>query len=542
LAPNGIPARLVSDAVASLTALHANPGLSDTGFAALLDFGGGGTSITLADAASSFEPIETKRYTEFSGAHVDQLLMGHVLDGISAGSGATDAEGTAAVSSLEALRESCRAAKEQLSDDETATIPVDIPAHSDTVQISRAELDSLLTEPLQGVLDELDDLLQRNSIGWNDITSVVAVGGGARVPLVSQLLTEHVRAKRVGSAVVTTGQPALDAAVGAALFAVYGADADARTGMAPAVLLDGTQAMAVVDLGPDTGPATAPALADLDLPPDTAADRAVKAGGAALAWSQDDDATGEPLPYTGEDPYLDTATTRAVAKYVGPAGSVTAAPSKAWQRFPLAVFGIAAVAAIAAVGGVTVALTSSNNEAPAPAPPPVTSRPPAPVTTKAPPPSPPPPSTVTVTSEVLAPAPPPPPPPPPPPTHEAPVTVTHTAPPPAPHTTVTHAPTSTPPPVTTTEPPPPPPPSPVTTTSETPTMTTSYIRVPFVPVPIPIQVPKGPDQPSESQAPTNPYYPGQQQYPYQQYPQQQPYPQQLYPQQQYPQYQPQYPY
>ena len=44
LAPNGVPARLVSDAVAALTAIHANPGLPGRGVVALLDFGGGGTS------------------------------------------------------------------------------------------------------------------------------------------------------------------------------------------------------------------------------------------------------------------------------------------------------------------------------------------------------------------------------------------------------------------------------------------------------------------------------------------------------------------
>ena len=44
LAPNGMPARLVSDAVASLTALHTNPGLGAHGVVALVDFGGGGRS------------------------------------------------------------------------------------------------------------------------------------------------------------------------------------------------------------------------------------------------------------------------------------------------------------------------------------------------------------------------------------------------------------------------------------------------------------------------------------------------------------------
>src|SRR5262249_38266904 len=83
LAPNGMPARLISDAVASLTALHANAGLSPNGVIALLDFGGGGTSITLADATSGYQPIEdTTRYTDFSGDQIDQTLLTHVLEGI----------------------------------------------------------------------------------------------------------------------------------------------------------------------------------------------------------------------------------------------------------------------------------------------------------------------------------------------------------------------------------------------------------------------------------------------------------------------------
>lgn len=505
LAPNGVPARLVSDAVAALTALHANPGLPATGTAALLDFGGGGTSITLAAADSSFEPIETVRYTEFSGDGVDQALLTHVLTRVG-GPGGADTAGTAAVSSLENLRESCCAAKEHLSEAESATVPVDIPSHHGAIEVTRAELSDLLAEPLAGVLDELDDLLRRNNIAWQNVSSVVAVGGGARIPMVSTRLAEHVAARGAAGTLVTTPQPALDAAVGAALFAVYGADADAQTGMAPAALLDG-------------GAATVPArLTGLDLPADTAADRVVKATGPSLAWSEDSGG-GDLLPYTGDDVFGDTTTTRAIAQYVAPAAPAVAEPSKAWQRLPLIVFGAATLAAIAAVGGVTIALTGDRKPVapPTTAPPSVSESPTLPPVAPAEPP--PPPSTVTVTNEVPAP-----PPSRPSPTYQPPVT--HA---PAPtHTTVTHAPTTTPPPApstttaTTTEPPPPPPTT-ETPTSTTPTMTTSYIRLPFVPVPIPIQVPKGPDQPVESQPPANPYYPGQQ-YPYGQYPQQ--YPQQ----------------
>jgi len=45
---------VVSDATAALTALRANPGLPTHGVIVLCDFGGSGTSITLANAARDF--------------------------------------------------------------------------------------------------------------------------------------------------------------------------------------------------------------------------------------------------------------------------------------------------------------------------------------------------------------------------------------------------------------------------------------------------------------------------------------------------------
>jgi molecular chaperone DnaK (HSP70) len=187
LAPNGVPARLVSDAVAALTALAANPGLPAHGVVALLDFGGGGTTVTLADAAASFEPIETVRVTEFSGDQVDQALLAHVLDGIT---GDVDPAGTASVGSLSVLREECRQAKEALSESTRAEVRVELPGHQSTIDVTRDELDALMAEPLTAVLSELDDLLSRNRINTGDVSAVVAVGGGARIPLVIGRLSE----------------------------------------------------------------------------------------------------------------------------------------------------------------------------------------------------------------------------------------------------------------------------------------------------------------------------------------------------------------
>ncbi len=75
---HGVP--VVSDATAALTALRANPGLAGRGVIVLCDFGGSGTSITLANASSNYAVVgETVRFADFSGDQIDQALLSHVV-------------------------------------------------------------------------------------------------------------------------------------------------------------------------------------------------------------------------------------------------------------------------------------------------------------------------------------------------------------------------------------------------------------------------------------------------------------------------------
>lgn len=511
LSRDGMPARLVPDAVASLTALRVNPGLPAGGVVALLDFGGGGTSITLADAASGFEPIdETTRFPDFCGDQIDQALLTHVLDGI-AQAGAIDPAGTAAVGSLARLREDCRSAKERLSALTATDLPVDLPGYSATVRVTRDELESLMQRPFVGVLDALDNALERNGFGWSAVSAVVTIGGGAGIPLITRRLSEHSRA-----ILVTTPQPALDAAVGAALVAsgvtASGvADAEAMTGAAPTL---------GVAAASDAATASAPAAGAA---PDPAASSTFR----ALAWSEDEPAD-DVVPYSGPDvvnpyaanpyanPYADDTSARPSVQYVPSTGAIEPSES-GWKRLPLTVFGIAVASVLVAVGGVTYVLTGSTSSTPTtevrtaepkplrPQPEPSAVAPlPPPPETEAPPPPPPP---VTVTEA----------PPPPPPVTETHVVTQTTTPPPTTTTTTTQPTTTTPTTTTTTTP---------TTTPTTTTnpMTTTYITVPFVPVPIPIQVPSR-EQPQPQyppQYPQNPQYPPQNpqypQNPFQPYP------------------------
>jgi molecular chaperone DnaK (HSP70) len=119
----GLP--VVSDATAALTALRADPGLPTHGVIALCDFGGSGTSITLANAARDFSPFgETVRFPDFSGDQIDQALLTHVVAGLAD----IDPSGTAMVGSLMRLRDECRQAKQRLSASTATAVVAGLPA------------------------------------------------------------------------------------------------------------------------------------------------------------------------------------------------------------------------------------------------------------------------------------------------------------------------------------------------------------------------------------------------------------------------------
>ena len=339
---------LVSDAAAALTALRSNPGLPTTGVIVLCDFGGSGSSITLVDAAAKDAPVgETVRVPDFSGDQLDQAILSRVVTGIFDASDA-DPASTSMVGSLARLRDECRQAKERLSDETATAIVVDVPGLETTVRMTRMELDDLIDEPLGEFTATLVDTLERNRVPLAGISAVATIGGGARIPLVTQRLSEHLR-----TAVVTTAQPQLTAAEGAALIADRSQIVETATAMAPAA------------------PATA-----------TVAAAAFAAGGApsavgALAWSEvsdDPHAILETEPHFDDEFVATPADSRPEVRFQHEEWEEQA---QSRRRSPALLFGLAAAAAVVAavVFGLTtftrdtsaVPAGTSSSIAPAPA-------------------------------------------------------------------------------------------------------------------------------------------------------------------------------
>ncbi len=211
---------VVLDAVAALTALRAEPGLPARGIVALCDFGATGTSITLADAAAGFRRVgQTVRYDEFSGDQIDQAIVKYVLADLD-----VDPSSTSAVVALTRFREQCRLAKERLSAQTATGLAGPMPGPQSTVRLTRAELDALVRDPLDGLIGALQDVLRRNNIHPADLAAVATVGGGASIPLVTQRLSEAMRIP-----VTTSPQAQVVGAVGAELIAGRDPEAEAAT-------------------------------------------------------------------------------------------------------------------------------------------------------------------------------------------------------------------------------------------------------------------------------------------------------------------------
>lgn len=442
-------APVVSDATAALTALQDDPGLPTRGVIALCDFGGSGTSITLVDAEAGYAPLApTVRHRDLSGDLVDQALLTHVINDLSA-AGTIDLAGTSAIGSLTQLRVQCRGAKERLSTASVTSLMVDVPGHRGEVRLTRTELDDAIRQPVAEFAGVLQDVLERN--GFRALAAVATVGGAARIPVITTTLSEHFRVP-----VITNGQPELAAAIGGGLAAVRGTVDDDSTSMAAAALAP-------------VGDATA-------LAPEVAPDAAPSGSFGALAWSDAEEvpdvAPTDPYDYDSPaDPGVTGDVRPEIQFQRDPYEHERAAKPLPWYRRPEVAMGAGVVVVLIALAAAVLFVLRTGDTPPSPA---STTAPTPPPTTAAE--SPTPSETQATTPETVTQEAPPPP-----------VTETVTAPPSEPPPTTTEAPppppTTTAPPPTTTEPPPPP-------TSNPPPVipTLPYETIPGLPfVPNPVQ-------------------------------------------------------
>ena len=159
---------------------------------AMYDLGGGTfDTCVLEKQADGFvmrgEPIGIEH---LGGIDFDDAVFQHVLAALDDTVTGLDPADPLVQTGLARLRRDCVDAKEALSTDVQAIIPVSLPGRSTSIRFTRSELEELIRPPLEETVAALGRALRSADVAPADLHAIVLVGGGSRIPLVRELLQQ----------------------------------------------------------------------------------------------------------------------------------------------------------------------------------------------------------------------------------------------------------------------------------------------------------------------------------------------------------------
>jgi actin-like ATPase involved in cell morphogenesis len=183
---------------------------------AVYDFGGGTFDATvLGRTEHGIEVLGTPQGIErLGGADLDEAILSFVNHASGGALTALDLRDPSTVVALARLRQDCVLAKEALSLDVEATIPVFLPGRHLEVELSRTQLEDLIRAQVESTITALSSALQSASITPDRLSTVLLVGGSSQIPLVGRLIEE-----RLGCRTVVDEHPKHAVALGAAALA-----------------------------------------------------------------------------------------------------------------------------------------------------------------------------------------------------------------------------------------------------------------------------------------------------------------------------------
>ena len=188
--------------------------LTDGSQVVVYDLGGGTFDAAVVSVGEHRIVGSPEGVERLGGIDIDALVMAHVDDATGGMVGDADISDPDVRSGLARLADDCRIAKEALSADSETDINVSLPEVHTSVRLTRAELEGMVRPRLDDSLAALDRTVASAGASWNDIATVLLVGGSSRIPLVAQVVREH-----TGRPVATATNPHLAIALGAARFA-----------------------------------------------------------------------------------------------------------------------------------------------------------------------------------------------------------------------------------------------------------------------------------------------------------------------------------
>ncbi|PVE71248.1 Hsp70 family protein [Microbacterium testaceum] len=130
---------------------------------------------------------------DLGGADFDDIVLRHTVKaaGIPA-SALTSAAGDPGMRmALASLRRECVEAKESLSFDGEAVVPVLVGEGHGAVRLTRAEFEDMIEPEIERTVEVLEIALEQSGLTPEDLDAILLTGGTSRIPRVAQLLSER---------------------------------------------------------------------------------------------------------------------------------------------------------------------------------------------------------------------------------------------------------------------------------------------------------------------------------------------------------------
>ncbi len=181
------PAQLVTEPDAAAAHYAASERLAVGDVVAVYDLGGGTFDATvLRRTAAGFGQIgESKGLERVGGVDFDEAVFQHVIERSGLDQVTLADEHLAA---LHRLRDDCRAAKEALSDDDEATVPVSLAGVDRRIVVTRGELESMIRPSLAETVRCLRTAIMDSGVRLENVATVLMVGGSSRIDLARELV------------------------------------------------------------------------------------------------------------------------------------------------------------------------------------------------------------------------------------------------------------------------------------------------------------------------------------------------------------------
>ncbi|MFC0542202.1 Hsp70 family protein [Kutzneria chonburiensis] len=208
---------LLSEPAAAAIAYAATERLAPGAAIGVYDLGGGTVDMAVLrkDAIGSFELVgEPAGDDHFGGVDFDELLFERIRNQFPELMSGLSADDPLAVSAVARLRREITEAKEALSLDTEAVIPVLLPSGQRQARLIRAEFEAMIRAALEETVDLMRRTIHSAGLTEDDLAAVLLVGGSSRIPLVTELLSAG-----LGRPVAVDADPKATVAIGAVLSA-----------------------------------------------------------------------------------------------------------------------------------------------------------------------------------------------------------------------------------------------------------------------------------------------------------------------------------